>query len=288
MFSQYFNHGQLRRYMAAFGSFFDDIQIRRNDSTGAEQQRFVVPIDFSAKEPWLVRLKADPNLQKGTAIVVPRMAYEVTGISYDGARKLNTLNHTTFPSPQLKRLAKMYVGVPYTLNIDLNILSRTHEDALQVVEQVLPYFTPDLTFKLIVIPEVGYRDQIALTLVGTSQNDTYEQDFMTRRAIVWTLSFTMPVYFYGPIKHQSRIEEVLVDIHTVSDTHPPVRMETEDLLNTELEDGSGEILDESSSELTQRDTQVRIDAVAAPNQIPEPGPNVIADVTITESDIEQS
>lgn len=294
MFGQYFSHGQLRRYLVAFGSLFDNIEIRRNDGLGNEVQRLQVPIQYGPKERWLARLQQDPGLQKGIAITVPRMAYEVTGFSYDGARKLNSLNQLHFPDTQSKRLARLWVGVPWTINVDLSILVKSQQDGFDIVEQILPYFTPDLTFRLMVLPELGYADQVPVTLTSFNEQDNYEQDFLTRRAIVWTLGFSMKVNFYGVSKSHGVIQEVVVDIHNrlLDDLDlPPILVDTEDGLNTQLEDElingvltSGHLLDENSSDVTNAGRVARIDVVATEGQDPVPGPNVSSTTTITETD----
>jgi hypothetical protein len=213
------------------------------------------------------------------------MSFELTGINYDGSRHLNSLNHLTFQTPEQKHMARLYVGVPYTLHFDLDILVKLQQDGLQIVEQILPYFTPDLTFRLRPIPALGFPDQIPLTLTSTTQSDNYEGDFEHRRAIVWTLGFTMKVNFYGPIKSQGIIDEVVVDIYNspLNDIiDPPITLETEDGQLLELEDGSGHLMGEATPDayLGQTPTAV-VDTVALPNQDPIPG-NVASTTTVTE------
>lgn len=246
----HFNHNQLRRYLIAFGSFFTNITLIRTDASGVEQQRMVVPVDYGPKERWLYRLTQDPDLTEKVGITVPRMSYELTGIGFDASRKINTLNQLKFPTQEQRHLARLYAGVPYNLTLELSILTKTQADAHQIVEQIIPLFTPDLTFAINTLPELGLVETIPLTLSSIAHSDNYEGDFEHRRAIIWSLSFGMPVMFYGPKKAQGQITEVVVDVHNspineLSD--PPLVLATDNRELMESEDGSGHIMDESTA-----------------------------------------
>lgn len=210
----HFKHLLLRRYLLAFGSLFDSITITRENQSGAETYRQQVPLEYGPKERWLTRLTEDPELLRGVAQVVPRMSYELSNVTYDGSRKLNTLNNLKFASNEEHKLAKMYVGAPYTLNMTLSILTKLQQDGMQIVEQILPFFTPDYT--IAVRPLANFSelvDVVPITLQSVSHSDNYEGDFQTRRVIIWTLEFSMKVYFYGPVKNSKRIEEVIVNLY---------------------------------------------------------------------------
>jgi hypothetical protein len=286
MFTHFYHH-QLQRYLIAFGSFFNNIQVVREDNTGKEVQRLTVPLEYGPKEAWLARLVQDPDFKKSVSIIVPRMSFEMTQILYDAPRHMNSLNSLTFRTAELKQMARLWVGVPYTLHFKLDILVKVQQDGLQIVEQILPYFTPDLTFRLMPIPSLGLIEQIPLTIQSVGQTDNYENDFIKRRAIIWEIEFSMKVNFYGPIAAQGIIDEVIIDIfnsplNAIID--PPVTLETEDNQLIELEDGSGHMLGEATPDtyLSQTPTVV-IDTKAALNQDPVPGNNVISTTKITET-----
>jgi hypothetical protein len=287
MFGSWFNNDQLRRFLIAFGSLFTNMEIHRSDANGVETQRLTVPLDYAPKERWLARLEQDPTLQKGVGITVPRMSYIMTAIAYDQSRKLNTLNNLRFPSATQRALARLYVGVPYLLSLDLSILTKTQEDGLQLLEQILPYFTPDLTFRLVTLPDLGVVDQIPLTLAGVHESDNYDADWMMRRMIVWTLTFTMPVNFYGIVKSQGRIEEVIVDMYnsTLDNILVPTIIATETWDVFTLEDDTGHLMDESTSNAYLTTGRVaRIDVVATnPEQDIDTVP-ISSVTTVTESD----
>ena len=144
----HFKHLHMRRYLLAFGSLFDDITITRENEDGKEEFRQQVPLEYGPKERWLTHLVQDPDYTKGVGQVVPRMSFEITNLSYDPSRKLNTLDKLKFNSNHAHSLAKLYVGVPYTLTLQLSILVKLQQDGMQIVEQILPFFTPDYTIAL--------------------------------------------------------------------------------------------------------------------------------------------
>lgn len=282
----FFDHQQLRRYMLAFGSFFDSIAVVRYDMTGKETQRIQVPISYGPKEKWLTHIIQDPDFQQSVAITLPRISYEMTGLSYDGNRHLNSLNQLRFPNGELNKLRRAYVGVPYLLNFNLSILTKFQTDGFQIVEQILPYFTPELTFIIQNVPTLGISDQIPITLTSVTETDNYEGDFERRRIIIWSLDFQMKVYFYGPVKSQGRIEEAIIDIYNAPMeglSEPPEYFATQqgDLLIGEQSEGLFATEDTANTYLTTG-LAARIEAVADPLDQQAQPPDVHATVTLTD------
>jgi hypothetical protein len=284
----FFDHQQLRRYLLAFGSFFDSIFCVRYDTTGKETQRIQVPIEYGPKEKWLLHIIQDPDFLQSTAITVPRLSYEMTSLMYDGNRKLNSLNQLRFPNgtEDQSKLRRTYIGVPYLLNINLSALVKFQTDGFQIVEQILPFFTPDLTFVVQNVPELGIADQIPLTLTGVSSTDNYEGDFEKRRMIIWSMDFQMKVYFYGPNKSQGRIEEVIIDVYNApiaSLNEPPEYFTQENDGFIVEEQDTGLLATEATANVyLTTGRAARITAVADPrNQDAEP-PDVHAKVTLTD------
>lgn len=282
----FFDHQQLRRYMLAFGSFFDSIFVVRYNMSGIETQRIQVPIQYGPKEKWLLHIIQDPDFLQSTAITVPRLSFEMTGLAYDVDRKLNSLNQLRFPNSEQTRLARTYVGVPYILNFNLSALVKFHTDGFQIVEQILPYFTPDLTFVVNNVPELGIADQIPLTLVGVTESDNYEGDFEKRRIIIWSMDFSMKVFFYGPTKAQGRIEEVIVDVYNSpidSLNEPPEYFISQDSKLLDGEQGSNLFVTENTANVYLTTGRVaRVDAIADPVDQQADPPNVHATVTLTD------
>jgi|TARA_R110000803_G_scaffold209123_2_gene278379 hypothetical protein len=206
----HFYHETIRRCVIAFGSVFNDIQVQRKDATGNIAQSLKVPLAYGPKQKFLARLYENPNLTNTHQITLPRMGFEITGFQYDGARKVNKLNvkRTLSTGNNVKR---QYTSVPYNFSFSLFIMAKNQEDALQIVEQVLPFFTPAYTLTINAVPEMNIKDDFPLILEGLSYEDDYEGDFASRRSIIYTMTFTAKVNFYGPISEQGVIKSVRAD-----------------------------------------------------------------------------
>jgi hypothetical protein len=205
-----FYHGIIRKTIVAFGSLFSNIYIDRKqgDSVNGETiQRLQIPLAYSNKEKWIQRLDGDPNLENNTYTTLPRMAFEITGYSYDSSRKINKMqkishvegsnSYTTMQSP-----------VPYNIDISLYILTKTQEDGLQILEQILPTFTPEYTLSINAIPDMEVVQDIPIILNSVSVQDDYEGDFQTRRFVTHTLTFTIKINLFGGISNRKIITTV--------------------------------------------------------------------------------
>jgi hypothetical protein len=222
-----FYHGIIRKTIVAFGSLFSNIKIERKmkDGTDAIAQTLKVPIAYAPKEKWLVRIEQDPTLENSTYITLPRMSFEITGISYDATRKLNRMNQlacykpaTTGPGATPESYTRMYTPVPYNIDISLYVLTKTQEDAMQIVEQILPYFTPEFTLSLKSVPEMNVVTDVPVILNSVSVQDDYDGDFQTRRFVTYTLTFSLKVNLFGPTDTGGPIKKVYVQ--TVGDVKP--------------------------------------------------------------------
>lgn len=222
MFSQTFYHGHMRRYVTLFGTLFNNIYINR-EKDGTVFDTLKVPISYGPKDKMLARVDADPTLSKPFGIVLPRMSFEMTSMSYSPTRKLTTIKKGTVvqSSTNTDQLRYVYNPVPYDLNFTLYIAVKNAEDGTRILEQILPYFTPEWTATLNLIPELDIKHDIPTVLVNVSSEDTYEGDFTTRRAITWTLDFTMKAYIYGPIKKSEQIKLANVNFYTTLDGAEP-------------------------------------------------------------------
>ena len=155
------------------------------------------------------RVKQEPGLDKEAAITLPRMSFEHTSYTYDSDRKLNTIGKTVRRDPtDVNKFRYQYNPVPYNLTFNLYIYVKNSEDGTKIIEQILPYFTPEWSATLFLIPEMNVRDDIVLTLDNVQCQDLYEGNFVDRRALIWTLSFTMKAWYYGPIKKKPIIKFV--------------------------------------------------------------------------------
>jgi hypothetical protein len=198
MFGHTFYHNTIRKYVILFGTLFNDIHINRVDNSQGVTRTIKVPISYGPKEKMLARLDADPDLKR-PAIVLPRMSFELTDLNYGPTRKLNTLGKMVGVD-QANLTKYQYNPVPYDLNFILSIAVKNVDDGTRILEQILPFFTPSWNSTVDLIPELGIILDIPIVLNAVSSEDSYEGNFEERRSIVWTLSFTMKGYIFGPTR----------------------------------------------------------------------------------------
>ena len=208
----YFSHGIIRKHVIVFGSMFNDITIERKNA-GTRVQTLAVPIAYGPKQKFLVRLETDPNLDREIAISLPRIGFELSGISYDSNRKLNSAQKNTYDHTDKNFRKTQYTPVPYNIDFTMSIFVKNADDGTQILEQILPYFKPEWNMSVNLVPEMNIKMDIPTVLNSVDLEDTYDGDFQTRRAIIWNLNFTMKGYLYGPVSNQGVIKRIAVDIY---------------------------------------------------------------------------
>ena len=222
MFGSHFYNEGIRRLTIGFGQLFNNIIVQNKSSTGAVTKRYRVPLAYAPKEKFLVRLEQQANLQddREVAISLPRMGFEITGLSYDASRKLTKMQKTVRvkSNEDGKKLNFNYTPVPYNINFSLYSFTATAENGLQIVEQILPFFQPDYTVSIRVLPEMNLIRDVPIILNGVQYEDNYDGEFTRRRAVVYTLNFTAKTYIYGPMSNQGVIKTVQADLG--ADTDP--------------------------------------------------------------------
>jgi len=209
-----FYHGLIRKCIVGFGTLFSDIYIDRKSGdsvTGTTLQRLQIPLAYAPKEKWIVRLDSDPNLENHTYVTLPRMSFEITGYSYDAARKTNRMQKIIC-GDGTNSLTYMYAPVPYNIDISLYVLTKTQEDAMQIIEQILPTFTPEYTLTINAVPDMNVKQDVPVILNSITVQDDYDGDFQTRRFVTHTLTFTLKTNLYGAIQSQGSIEQVTTNI----------------------------------------------------------------------------
>ncbi|MDA8977572.1 tail sheath stabilizer and completion protein [bacterium] len=221
MFGSHYDHGALRKYIIMFGRMFNDIDIVRKDNDGNATQAIRVPIAYGPKEKFLARLNQDPNLDRKVATQLPRLSFEITDMSYSANRGLNKLQRNTSVGTNNQAMSSQFTPVPYDINITLYGMFANNEDAVQVVEQILPYFRPEFTHSVKLVPETGHYYDIPTVLQGMSIEDSYEADYQTRRAIIYSFNFTVKGYIFGPVSTKGVIKRSIVDIGIPSETFVP-------------------------------------------------------------------
>ena len=215
MFGTYFYHQTSRKMVVAFGTLFNNIEVRRTDSADAVVEVIKIPLSYGPKDKMLVRISQDPNLNPKVALTVPRMGFELTSMTYDGARKLNTMGRNV--KKGTTGLKKQFNPVPYNWDFSLYVFVKNAEDGTQILEQILPFFTPEFTVTMTLVSGMTIKMDIPLVLNSVTSEDTYEGDFATRRSIIWTLSFLMKGYLYPSITDNAKvITSSVVDTHLMS------------------------------------------------------------------------
>jgi len=215
MFGTYFYHQTSRKMVVAFGSLFNNIEVRRTDSSDAVTEVIKIPLSYGPKDKMLVRISQDPSLNPKVALTVPRMGFELTSMTYDGARKLNTMGRNV--KKGTTGLKKQYNPVPYNWDFSLYVFVKNAEDGTQILEQILPFFTPDFTVTMTLISGMTVKMDIPLVLNSVTSEDSYEGDFASRRSIIWTLSFLMKGFLYPSVTDNAKvITSSVVDTHIMS------------------------------------------------------------------------
>ena len=197
--NKHFYNRTIRKIVVAFGTMFNDIDLVRFDRSGNSHQKFKVPLSYGSKEKYLTRITSDPNLTKSIGTLVPRMSFSMDSISYDASRKqMTTLNSFSYSSSE--GLKTQYTPVPYNFDFSLSIYVRNTEDGTQILEQILPFFSPDFTVTVDFIPEMGKTYDMPVILNSVNTTVDYEGDMMTTRLIIWDLTFTVKSFIWPPVK----------------------------------------------------------------------------------------
>jgi len=205
----------IRKLVVGFGNLFDNITLYRFKPDLTESERFIVPIAYASKERYVMRLEEDLNLDKKVQMTLPRMSFEMAGLSYDSSRKQNT-NIKNFSGTAPSGILSQYNPVPYNFDFNLYIYVRNIEDGTQIIEHILPFFTPDYTIKLNLIPEMGIIKEVPVILNSTQHEITYEGGRENEtRMIVWTLNFTVKGFIFGKVTETSVINRAFVSVYNL-------------------------------------------------------------------------
>jgi T4-like virus Myoviridae tail sheath stabiliser len=214
MLTTHFYHATIRKIVSVFGTVFNNISVVRRDQTGKVINIQRVPLAYGPKQKFLARIDEQPDLNAPkVAIKLPRMSFEIVTMVYDASTKINRNNMISADNaadPMTKTTIRQFA--PYRMGIELSIMAKNQDDALQIVEQILPYFQPEYTVTMKDVEGMDIRNDIPIVLTNVVMNEDYEGDFMTRRAIIYTLTFELRVRFYGPTQSTSVVKQVIADI----------------------------------------------------------------------------
>lgn len=213
MFGDHFYHNSIRNMVAVFGTIFNNISVVKRDSNNKVLSSARVPLAYGPRQKFLARIESRPNLEDpNIAIKLPRMSFEITNLTYDTNTKLSK-NTNQIVNSTTTNMRDKYLGpVPYRIGFQLNILCKQQDDALQILEQILPFFQPEYT---VTVKEAAgvFKADTPITLTSVTLADDYEGDFLSRRAIIYTLDFETRVRFYGPKSSSGFIRTVITDFN---------------------------------------------------------------------------
>jgi hypothetical protein len=243
MLGQYSYHEIFKKTIIGFGTLFNNIQLRRVSNDKTEVMK--VPLAYGPAEKFLARLRQTPDPQNAKVqITLPRISFEMDTIQYDSDRKVAPTQSIKFKNAGANDgMSTAYMPVPYNLGFTLSVISKNQDDALQIVEQILPYFQPSYNFTVDLVPQIGEVKDIIVNMDSVSFEDDYDGEFDQRRALIYTFKFTAKTYLYGPVREPSVIRKAQVDTYTSMDTvNAPREVRytvTPDPLNAEADDDFG-------------------------------------------------
>ena len=281
MLGSTFYHQTIRKYVAAFGTLFNDINIERKNSSGTVIERVKVPLAYGPRQKWILALSDTTDQRRVLAARLPRIGFSLTGVSYDSVRKLNTvIRNVAANTASTGSVLSQYNPVPYNFDFELFILVNNAEDGTQILEQILPYFTPEFTVTINTIPDMGIKADVPIVLNSASQSDEYEGELATRRTIIWTLSFLLKGFVYPDVKSGTLIKSIEVNFRIPGDGDSDVQdleqefivlETTKDALATSdyilLETGNYERImsEKSSQDIGDATVKSRYTVVPSPN-----------------------
>ena len=243
MFGNYFYNKNIRNVVILFGTVFNDIIVRRVNSSNVTQEEFRVPIAYGPAKKFLVRLRQATDTSKGKiGLTLPRMSFEFTSINYDPTRKLVTTNQfKKIHASDSSKLTSIYSPVPYDFEFTLSVMVKNSDDGTQILEQILPYFSPAYQVTMNEMSSMGIKRDIPIIFTGLSTEDSYEGEFLSRRALIHTLTFTVKAFLYGPTNDVGIIREV--DVNTFNNTNATQKVGNTDVkpnpLSADADDAYG-------------------------------------------------
>lgn len=258
---EYFYHEILRRTVISFGSLFNNISIKHTDNSGNVVSVIKVPFAYGPTQKFLARLEQSPNLNKPVQMTLPRMSFELVGLSYDPTRKATTTQtFLTSSSSNKTQEKKAYLPVPYNLDFELSIMTKLNDDMLQIVEQIIPYFQPAYTISIDLVKEIGEKRDVPVVLNNISMSDDYEGDFSTRRALIYTLRFTAKTYLFGPISTASSdvVKKVSIGLISGDSTKTPTREVVYTVEPRATKNYTGTITTTLSKDISLSDTLIEV------------------------------
>lgn len=259
---EYFYNEILRRTVISFGTLFNNISIKHTNSSDQVVSVIKVPLAYGPTQKFLARLNQSPDLNKPTSLTLPRMSFEFTGLTYDPSRKVTTTQTFTVKDPNDgDETKKAYMPVPYNMQFELSIMTKLNDDALQIVEQILPYFQPSYNLTVELVESIKEKRDIPIVLENITMQDDYEGDFSTRRVLLYTLRFTAKTYLFGPVSSATKdiIKTAKVSYITGTDLTNTTREVVFTATPRAIKNYTGTIVTNLSKDITTTDVLITVD-----------------------------
>jgi len=258
----YFYNEILRRTIISFGTLFNNISIQQENSV------VNVPLSYGPTQKFLARIEQSPDLNKPTAITLPRMSFEFTGLTYDSSRKVTTTQQFVVKDPSDNtETKKAFMPVPYNMQFELSVMTKLNDDALQIVEQILPYFQPAYNLTVDLVSTIQEKKDIPVVLENITMEDDYEGDFTKRRVLLYTFRFTAKTYLFGPVSSATKdiIKKATVNYLTGTDTSNTERALTYSVEPRAIKNYTGDAATNLSDDVTKTAKTINVDSVSGLN-----------------------
>ena len=255
----YFYNEILRRTIISFGTLFNNITIEQDNSV------LKVPLAYGPTQKFLARIEQSPDLNKPTAITLPRMSFEFTGLTYDPTRKVTTTQQFSVKDPNDgTEVKKAFMPVPYNMQFELSVMTKLNDDALQVVEQILPYFQPAYNLTVELVETIKEKRDIPVVLENITMEDDYEGDFTKRRVLLYTLRFTAKTYLFGPVSSATKdvIKRATVSYLTGTDTSNSERALSYSVTPRATKNYTGDSVTNLSDDVTKTAKTINVDSAS--------------------------
>ena len=255
----YFYNEILRRTIISFGTLFNNVTIQQENSV------VKVPLAYGPTQKFLARIEQSPDLNKPTAITLPRMSFEFTGLTYDPSRKVTTTQQFTVKDPDDgTETKKAFMPVPYNMQFELSVMTKLNDDALQIVEQILPYFQPAYNLTVELVSTVQEKRDIPVVLENITMEDDYEGDFTKRRVLLYTLRFTAKTYLFGPVSSATKdiIKKATVNYLTGTDTSNTTRVLTYSVEPRAVKNYTGDAITNLADDVTKTAKTISVDSAS--------------------------
>ena len=259
---EYFYNEILRRTIISFGTLFNSISIKQS---GGETDASIirVPLAYGPTQKFLARLTQSPDLNKATSLSLPRMSFEFTGLTYDPSRKVTTTQKIVVQNPDSDSPdeKKVFMPVPYNMQFELAIMCKLNDDALQITEQILPYFQPAYNLSVNLVGSINEKRDIPVILENITMQDDYEGDFESRRVLLYTLRFTAKTYLFGPVSDASKdiITKSTLNYLTGTDTSNAQRNLTYSVVPRAIQNYDGTVLTNLAADITKTQTAFEVE-----------------------------